>query len=110
MTGNEYQQLASRTMNFDLTEYEQIYHGVFGLCSEAGEVASIFQKQYQGHRLEEEHLVKELGDVLWMVAEICTANRMNLEDVMQANIDKLIERYPNGFNTEQSLHRKAGDI
>lgn len=110
MTGNEYQQLASRTMNQELTEYEQIYHGVFGLCSEAGEVASIFQKQYQGHRPTEEHLIKELGDVMWMVAEICTANRMNLEDVMQANIDKLIERYPDGFNAEQSLHRKKGDI
>lgn len=110
MTGNEYQKLASRTMNHELTEIEQIRHGVFGLCSEAGEVAGIFQKQYQGHLPTEEHLVKELGDVLWMVAEICTANRINLDDVMQANINKLIERYPDGFDAEHSLHRAEGDI
>ena len=110
MTVEEYQKLASRTMNPDLTEYECIMHGVFGLCSEAGEVASIFQKQYQGHRPTEEHLVKELGDVLWMVAEICTANRMSLEDVMKENIKKLEARYPNGFEAEKSLHRQEGDI
>lgn len=110
MTGSEYQKLASRTMSSTMSAYEQIRHGVFGLCSEAGEVAGLFQKQYQGHDIEPEHLKKELGDCLWMIAEICTSNNWSLDEVMQINIDKLIARYPNGFESERSLHREEGDI
>ena len=109
MTGNEYQKLAERTMSCK-TEYDQIRHGVFGLCSEAGEVAGLFQKQYQGHHTDPEHLKKELGDCLWMIAEICTGNGWDLEDVMQLNIDKLKARYPEGFEIERSLNRQEGDI
>lgn len=109
MTGNEYQKLAARTIGCD-TKNDQIRHGVFGLCSEAGEVAGLFQKQYQGHLIGKSHLKKELGDCLWMIAEICTAYNWNMEDIMQMNIDKLIERYPEGFSEEKSLHRKEGDI
>lgn len=109
MTGNEYQKLAARTIGCD-TENDQIRHGVFGLCSEAGEVAGLFQKQYQGHLMEKSHLKKELGDCLWMIAEICTAYNWNMEDIMRMNIDKLIERYPDGFSSDKSLNRKKGDI
>lgn len=83
---------------------------MFGLCSEAGEVAGIFQKIYQGHEVDHDHLKKELGDVLWMVAEICHAYGFELEDIMRLNIEKLKARYPEGFDTEHSLHRAEGDI
>ena len=110
MTGNEYQKLASRTISNSMSSDEKMKHGVFGLCSEAGEVAGLFQKQYQGHSIDPQHLAKELGDCLWMIAEICTARGWELEDVMQMNIDKLLARYPNGFEAEKSLYRKEGDI
>lgn len=55
-------------------------------------------------------LQKELGDCLWMIAEICTALDIDLDGVMQLNIDKLKARYPDGFNAEKSLHRREGDI
>jgi len=110
MTGNEYQKLAARTMSNTMTAREQVLHGVFGLCSEAGEVSGLFQKQYQGHDIEAGHLKKELGDCLWMIAEICTACEFNLDDIMQLNIDKLKARYPEGFDAERSLHRAEGDI
>lgn len=110
MTGNEYQKLASRTISNSMSSDEKMKHGVFGLCSEAGEVAGLFQKQYQGHVIDPQHLAKELGDCLWMIAEICTARGWELEDVMQMNIDKLLARYPNGFEAEKSLYRKEGDI
>lgn len=110
MTGSEYQKLAARTMNNSMTTHDQVRHGVFGLCSEAGEVAGLFQKQYQGHPIDEDHLIKELGDCLWMIAEICTAADLTLDNVMQTNIDKLIARYPDGFESEKSLHRKEGDV
>lgn len=87
-----------------------IRHAVFGLASEAGEVCGIFQKEYQGHKVDIEHVKKELGDCLRMIAEACRALDLSMEDVIETNINKLKERYPNGFDAYNSLHRKGGDI
>lgn len=106
-----YQKDAMRTRS--IPPYDtgaMLSHAVFGLCSEAGEVAGIFQKVYQGHDVNTEHLKKELGDVLWMVAEACDACGFSMSEVMAANIEKLQKRYPEGFDSEHSLHRAEGDI
>lgn len=105
-----YEAMAMRTCNFseDQTE-DMLRHAVFGLCSEAGEVAGIFQKQYQGHNINVEDLKEELGDCLWMIAEACVALDISLRSVMEANIEKLWKRYPNGFDPERSLNRKSSD-
>ena len=111
MTGNEYQELASRTMDFEnMTNYEQELHALFGMASEIGELHGIYQKDYQGHKPDEEHQKKEVGDLLWFIAEYCTAKGWQLEDIMQMNIDKLKARYPEGFDPDKSLHRKEGDV
>ena len=110
MTGDEYQKLAMRTCNINDDGVDMLCHCVFGLASEAGEVAGLIQKIYQGHDFDDEHMKKELGDCMWMIAEICTALDFSLDDVMQTNIEKLKARYPNGFSAEQSLHRKEGDV
>lgn len=111
MTANEYQKLAMRTCSFSkLDKDDMIRHAVFGLASEAGEVAGIFQKAYQGHEVATDHVRKELGDCLWMIAELCTAFNFPLEDVMAANIKKLQSRYPDGFDVSRSLDREPGDI
>jgi hypothetical protein len=47
---------------------------------------------------------------MWMIAEACEACGFSLDDVMETNINKLKARYPDGFDAEHSLHRKAGDI
>lgn len=110
MTGNEYQQLASRTINQSLEWDEKMYHALHGMVGEIGEIHSIYQKTYQGHEFDEAHVKKELGDLMWFIAELCTALEWSLEDVMSMNIEKLMARYPDGFNVDHSLHRKAGDI
>ena len=110
MTGNEYQRLAARTINKSLTRGERESHALHGLAAEIGELHGLYQKAYQGHNLEEEHAKKEVGDILWMIAEYCTANVWDLDDIMQLNIDKLRARYPEGFDAEHSLQRKEGDI
>ena len=110
MTLNEYQELAARTINPTLTAQEQTEHALFGIASEVGELSGLFQKKLQGHDIDEEHLMKECGDILWMLAEILTARRHTLEEVAQMNIDKLKARYPDGFDAEHSLHRGADDI
>ena len=111
MTGNEYQKLASRTINRTMSKAEQEYHALHGMVSEIGELHGIYQKEFQGHiETTDEHKKKEVGDLLWFIAEYCTTQDWNLDDVMQLNIDKLIARYPVGFDTEHSLHRKEGDV
>ena len=110
MTGNEYQKLASRTINNDLTKVGQEKHALHGLVGEVGELHSIYQKIYQGHEFDEHHAMSEVSDMLWFIAEYCTAMGWNLDDVMQYNINKLIARYPDGFETDKSLHRAEGDI
>ena len=45
-----------------------------------------------------------------MIAEICVGINVSLDNIMQKNIDKLLARYPDGFDPEKSLHRKEGDI
>lgn len=111
MKMNEYQKLAMRTCNIPYSRREaMVCHAVFGLTSEAGEVAGIFQKGYQGHSINEEHLKKEIGDCLWMIAELCTAYGWDMGDVAQTNIDKLKARFPEGFSVERSINRAKGDV
>ena len=110
MTIKEYQEDARRTSPVYKNKTDKLYHAVFGLNSEAGEVAGILQKSYQGHEVDRHHLMRELGDCLWMISEACDALDTNMEFVMAMNIDKLKARYPEGFSAERSLHRAEGDI
>lgn len=111
MTGKEYQKLAMRTCSIPYDNKRgRLEHALWGLNSEAGEAAGIMQKEFQGHEFDKEHMKKELGDCLWMIAEACEALDFSMDDVMQLNIDKLKARYPEGFEADKSLHRKEGDI
>lgn len=110
MTGNEYQKLAARTIDQDLAWWEVEEHALHEMVGEIGELHSLYQKSLQGHIYPEDHYKKEVGDLLWGIAEYCTAKGWELEEIMQMNIDKLKARYPNGFSTERSLHRAEGDI
>lgn len=110
MTANEYQKLAARTIDPNMMRIDQKMHALHGMVGEIGELHSIYQKSYQGHVISDEHAKKELGDCLWFIAEYCTANGWELEDIMKCNIDKLMARYPEGFEVERSLHRQEGDI
>lgn len=109
---NEYQNEAMRTasgMNYE--NNGMLINAALGICGEGGEVADIVKKAtFQGHELDKEHIAKELGDVCWYIAVGARAIGYDLETIMQMNVDKLKARYPEGFKSEQSLHRKEGDI
>ena len=110
MTINEYQRLAMTTLNPSLSKKDVLINGVMGLCGEAGEAIDIVKKYLaQGHELDREKLMKELGDVAWYLAETAYALDADLESVLQGNIDKLRSRYPQGFQTAHSIHRKEED-
>lgn len=110
LTLDAYQQAAARTISRDLMPSEIETHALHGMVAEIGELHGLYQKVYQGHQADDVHLKKELGDLLWFIAEYCTACDWSLAEVAQMNIDKLKRRYPDGFDAEHSLHRKEGDI
>lgn len=106
MTIDEYQKLAMTTLNPELSQKDVLINGVMGLCGESGEAIDIVKKWLaQGHDLDREKLAKELGDICWYLAETATALDLSLEDIMAANIEKLKRRYPQGFDSNRSIHR-----
>lgn len=113
MLANEYQKQAMKFASpvSTATRENLLIQGVIGMNGEAGEAIDIVKKYlFHGHKLDEEHLAKELGDVLWYIATAAEAIGYELDDIMQMNIDKLTARYGDRFDSEKSQHRKAGDI
>ena len=107
MTIIEYQRLAMTTLNPELDRKDVLINGVMGLCGESGEAIDIVKKWLaQGHELDKEKLAKELGDIAWYLAETAYALEIPLENILQANIEKLKKRYPEGFSSERSLNRE----
>ena len=105
MNINEYQlaahSFADYTMPFvskgDVATRIDYCYPVMGLAEEAGEVSGKFAKAVRDNDgviddERKEAIVKELGDVCWFVAEICTLLNVSMERVMQENIDKLTSR------------------
>ena len=111
MQVNDYQKAAMATLNPALDKKDVLINSVMGLCGESGEAIDIVKKWLmQGHELDKEHLVKELGDVAWYLAEAATALDIPLEAVFQGSLDKLRQRFPNGFDTGASVNRKEHDL
>lgn len=107
MDANQYQLLAYKTANQDLEVFDQLRNAVYGLNDESGEVIDILKKhEFQGHELNVPKIIDELGDVAWYLALACTALSVTLGDVMQHNVDKLRSRYPEGFDSDRSIHRE----
>lgn len=107
MTLKEYQALARRTQNPNLSPRETLEHALWGLSAEVGEVCSLHQKTHQGHAMDGAALRKEIGDVLWMIAELCDVYGYSMEGIAEENIAKLRKRYPTGFSAERSVHREV---
>ena len=85
-----------------------------GMSGEIGEFNEIIKKcVFQGKEMDEDkiiHLRKELGDIMWYVAQACLALNTNIEEIIDINTAKLSDRYPGGFDTFRSENRKEGDI
>lgn len=107
LTANDYQKLAMRSLNPTLSKKDVLINGVMGLCGESGEAIDIVKKWLaQGHELDKEKLAKELGDIAWYLAETAYALEIPLETILRGNLEKLAKRYPEGFSSERSIHRK----
>lgn len=103
MNFQEYQERSARTASKH--DYELANYGL-GISGEAGEVAELIKKAvFHGHSIDKENVKKELGDVLWYLSQIATIAGLSIEEIAEANIEKLKKRYPKGFNTTDSIKR-----
>lgn len=104
---DDYQKIAHETADYPSGTIGKEKHVVdyiypaFGLSEEAGEVAGKFAKAVRdnGGVIDEERkieIIKELGDVCWFVAELCTVLHVDMSYVMQKNLDKLASRKERG--------------
>ena len=108
MNINEYQKEAMTLLNPDIPQREVLLNALMGLCGESGEAIDLLKKHlFQGHALDREKMIKELGDVAGYLAEAATGLGVDLSEVLQRNLDKLHARYPQGFDTQRSQHREA---
>ena len=83
---------------------------LLGLSGEVGEFTDLFKKWiFHNSEFSFEHAKRELGDILWYVASICKAMNWSMEDIMETNINKLKDRYPDGFTEYCANHRKESD-
>lgn len=111
MDANEYQQAAARTLSSNsgitLTDNElMIVWNALGLVGEAGEVSELIKKGIlHRHGLDVAKVEKELGDIMWYIAALCSKLGIELSSVMEKNITKLKERYPAGYSSADSMKR-----
>ncbi len=94
---------------------ERLLTAGVGLNAEAGEFLEIVKKMiFQGKPWSEdnrEHLVIELGDIIWYAANACMALEIPFDEVVAYNVKKLKKRYPGGqFDVYYSEHREEGDL
>ena len=107
MNIKEYQEKAKRTVNTNLQSDDQLSNLCMGLCGETGEVVDYLKKCiYHSHSFNLQKLTEELGDVMWYLSNIATLFAIPMTYILEANIKKLEERYPEGFSEEKSINRK----
>lgn len=77
-----------------------------GLVGEAGEVTDLLKKVvFHGHPLDKAAVKGELGDFMHYAVGLATLFDIDMEEVLDENIEKVKKRYPNGFNSADSIKR-----
>ena len=109
--------LADRLVELDRkgANIERLTTAAVGMSAESGEFLEIVKKMvFQGKPWSvnnREHLIIELGDVMWYVAQACMALDISFEEVLERNVQKLEKRYPGGsFDIHDSENRAADDL
>lgn len=96
-------------------DIQRLMTAACGITAEGGEFTEIVKKiAFQGKPYNEDnifHMKRELGDILWYIAQACIALDISFEEIAQMNFEKLSARYPEGtFSIERSENRVATDV
>ena len=109
--------LADRLVELDRegANIERLTTAGVGLAAESGEFLEIVKKMvFQGkpwNDANREHLIIELGDIMWYIAQATQSLGVSFEDVIATNVKKLEKRYPSGsFDIFYSENRQEGDL
>ena len=94
---------------------ERLLTAAVGMSAESGEFTEVIKKIiFQGKPVNEEilfHLKRELGDIMWYVAQACMGLGVSFNEIVEMNVEKLEARYPGGsFDVHYSENRKEGDL
>ena len=108
MNAADFQEQAARTQitdpGFEIPRQEiMVVWNALGLAGKAGDVAELVKKGvFHRHRVDPAKLEKELGDMLWYAAAICTSLGLDLGEIMQANIERLKAADPQRYSMEEN--------
>ena len=113
-----YADLLSRLSQLEVesdVDVPRLLTAALGMTAEAGEFTEVVKKIFlQGKAYNEEnvfHMKRELGDIMWYVAQACMALDTNFREIMEMNYEKLSARYPEGaFDLYRSENRVEGDL
>lgn len=112
----EFLALSQRLVDLDSkgANIERLLTAGVGINAEGGEFLEIIKKMvFQGKPWNDdnrEHLIIELGDIMWYVAQACLALEVSVDDVVAGNVQKLLKRYPEGaFDVYFSENRSDND-
>ncbi len=94
---------------------ERLLTAALGICAEGGEFTEVVKKiVFQGKPVNEDnifHMKRELGDIMWYVAQACMALDTDFNEIVEMNVEKLKARYPGGeFDVHHSENRVEGDV
>ena len=114
----DYAALLTRLNSLELNDdadVPRLLTAALGLSAEAGEFTEVVKKiLLQGKPYNEDnifHMKRELGDIMWYLAQACMALDISFEEVIEMNIEKLSARYDKGsFEVYKSENRKEGDL
>ena len=96
-------------------DIQRLMTAAVGVCAEGGEFMEIVKKMaFQGKPYNEDnvfHMKRELGDIMWYLAQACISLDVSFEELVEMNVEKLQARYPGGsFDVHYSENRKEGDL
>ena len=113
----DYEAFVYRIQELEGQEFptERLLTAAVGMSAEAGEFTEIVKKIiFQGKPVNEEnlfHMKRELGDIMWYVAQACMGLNTSIDEIIEMNVEKLEKRYPGGsFDVHYSENRKQGDL
>ena len=98
----------------DAIPVHRLLTAALGICAEGGEFTEVVKKMvFQGKPVNDEnifHMKRELGDIMWYVAQACMSLDTTIDEIIEMNVEKLEKRYPGGsFSVEKSEVRAKGD-
>ena len=79
---------------------------VGGIYEEAAQIADAVKKYaYQGHAIEKYEIMLGLNRIMDGIAQRMFVFGYSMDEILRGNVEKLLKRYPNGFEAERSIHR-----